>query len=198
MLQVQPYEPKRKKKWFLSEDAGPDTLVATVHTLVSDDGGKLHEIAGGSSEGDFDLESQKDRDTVISIILSEPDHNAIKVIVILFILFYFILFYFCFLGLHLQHMDILRPQPQQRQIHAASVNYTTAHGNTGSLAHWARPGIEPATSVVTSRILFHCATMGAPCYPHFRQGRGSEGSMCPSSHSCARNQSRIESGFCLV
>ena len=24
--------------------------------------------------------------------------------------------------------------------------YTTAHGNAGSLTHWARPGIEPATS----------------------------------------------------
>ena len=26
-----------------------------------------------------------------------------------------------------------------------STTYTTAHGNTGSLTHWARPGIEPAT-----------------------------------------------------
>jgi len=27
-----------------------------------------------------------------------------------------------------------------------SANYTTAYGNAGSLTHWARPGIEPATS----------------------------------------------------
>ena len=27
-----------------------------------------------------------------------------------------------------------------------SVTYTTAHGHTGSLIHWVRPGIEPATS----------------------------------------------------
>ena len=27
-----------------------------------------------------------------------------------------------------------------------SATYTTAHGNAGSLTHWARPGIEPATS----------------------------------------------------
>ena len=26
-----------------------------------------------------------------------------------------------------------------------SVTYTTAHSNTGSLTHWTRPGIEPAT-----------------------------------------------------
>ena len=38
------------------------------------------------------------------------------------------------------------PQPQQRQIRAASSTYTTTHGNTGSLTHWRRPGIEPATS----------------------------------------------------
>ena len=38
------------------------------------------------------------------------------------------------------------PQPQQCQIWAVSVTYPTAHGNTGSLTHWVRPGIEPATS----------------------------------------------------
>ena len=38
------------------------------------------------------------------------------------------------------------PQPQQRRIWAASATYTTALGNAGSLTHWARPGIEPATS----------------------------------------------------
>ena len=38
------------------------------------------------------------------------------------------------------------PQPQQHQIPAASVTYTTAHGNAGSLTHWARPGIKPASS----------------------------------------------------
>ena len=37
------------------------------------------------------------------------------------------------------------PQPRQRQIRAASVTYTIAPGNTGSLAHGARPGIEPVS-----------------------------------------------------
>ena len=38
------------------------------------------------------------------------------------------------------------PEPQQRQIQAMSVTYTTAHGNTRSLTQWARPGIKPVTS----------------------------------------------------
>ena len=38
------------------------------------------------------------------------------------------------------------PEPQQRQIRAVSVTYTTVHGNAGSLTHWARPGIKPATT----------------------------------------------------
>ena len=38
------------------------------------------------------------------------------------------------------------PQPQQHQIRAVSATYITAHSNTGSLTHWARPGIELATS----------------------------------------------------
>ena len=39
------------------------------------------------------------------------------------------------------------PQPQQCQIWAASATYTTVHGNARFLAHWARPGIKPATSL---------------------------------------------------
>ena len=38
------------------------------------------------------------------------------------------------------------PQPQQRRIWVTSATYTTAHGNTGSTTHWARPGIEPTSS----------------------------------------------------
>ena len=40
------------------------------------------------------------------------------------------------------------PQPQQQGIWAAFATYTTAQGNTGSLTHWARPGIEHASSWV--------------------------------------------------
>ena len=40
------------------------------------------------------------------------------------------------------------PQPQQHRIQAASASatYTTAHGDTGSLPHWAGLGIESASS----------------------------------------------------
>ena len=71
-------------------------------------------------------------------------------------LFCFNFLSFFFLGPHLWHIEVPRPgveselqptpQPQQRQTQAASATYTTAHGNTKSLTHWARPGIEPASS----------------------------------------------------
>ena len=35
-------------------------------------------------------------------------------------------------------------------IRAVPLAYTTAHGNTGSLTHWARPGMEPASSWIRS------------------------------------------------
>ena len=44
------------------------------------------------------------------------------------------------------------PQPQPHRIRAASAAYTTAHGNDGSLTHWARPGIESASSWMPVRL----------------------------------------------
>ena len=38
------------------------------------------------------------------------------------------------------------PQPQQCQIQAASVTYTTARGSARSITHWLRPGIKPPSS----------------------------------------------------
>ena len=38
------------------------------------------------------------------------------------------------------------PQPQQCRMRMTSVTYTTALSNVGSLTHWARPGMEPASS----------------------------------------------------
>ena len=48
------------------------------------------------------------------------------------------------------------PEPQQSGIQAESVTYTTAHGNDGSPTHWARLGIDPATSWFLVR--FVCTT----------------------------------------
>ena len=87
---------------------------------------------------------------------------------------FFVFFYF--LGLYLQHMEVrklgsnwsyssgLMPQPQQLRIQAEPVTYTTAHGNTRSLTHWARPGIEPATSWFLVRFVNHWTMMGTPYY----------------------------------
>ena len=67
-------------------------------------------------------------------------HLADSEIHLLLYLFIY-LFIYCFLGLHLRHLEVPRlrvesqPQPQQRRIGATSANYTTAHGNAGSLTH---------------------------------------------------------------
>ena len=47
-------------------------------------------------------------------------------------------------------------------IWAASVTYTIARGNTGSLTHWVRPGIEPETSWFLFGFVNHWATVGTP------------------------------------
>ena len=45
------------------------------------------------------------------------------------------------------------PQPQECGIWAESVTYTKVDGNTRSLTHWARPGIEPASSWMLVRFV---------------------------------------------
>ena len=50
------------------------------------------------------------------------------------------------LGLNRNYSGRPTLQPQPSQIWAASATYTTAHSNTGSLTHWVRPWIEPASS----------------------------------------------------
>ena len=67
-------------------------------------------------------------------------------------------FFLFFLGPHPQHREVPRQglnrsyisgptsQPQQCRIRAVSATCTAAHGNTGSLTHWVRPGIKPISS----------------------------------------------------
>ena len=45
------------------------------------------------------------------------------------------------------------PQPQQCRIQATASTYTTAQGNAGSLTHWARPRIEPASLRILVRFV---------------------------------------------
>ena len=54
------------------------------------------------------------------------------------------------------------PEPQQWRIWATSATYTTAHGNTGSLTHWARAGTKTATSWFLVGFVNHCTTTRTP------------------------------------
>ena len=79
-------------------------------------------------------------------------------------------FFFYYLGAHMevnqscscQPQPQPQPQPQQCRIRAVSVTYTTTLSNAGSLTHWARPGIEPATSWLLVRLFNPWATKGTP------------------------------------
>ena len=54
----------------------------------------------------------------------------------------FFLFHFCFSGPRLRHMEVPSLGVEwELQLLA----YTTAHSNAGSLTHWARSGIKPAS-----------------------------------------------------
>ena len=69
--------------------------------------------------------------------------------------------------LRLQPTPQLMSEPRQRGIRAASATYATAHSNAGSLTHWARAGIEPATSWFLVGFVNHCATTGTPTMFNF-------------------------------
>ena len=74
-------------------------------------------------------------------------------------------FSFFFSWLHLWHTEVPRlgvepelrlwstSQPWQHWIQATSATYAAACGITGSLTHWARPGIKPASSLTLCRVL---------------------------------------------
>lgn len=53
---------------FISEDAGPSTLVATVRAKDPDGDGVLYLIAGGNEEGNFELDSQKGKKGFTTVI----------------------------------------------------------------------------------------------------------------------------------
>ena len=71
---------------------------------------------------------------------------------------FFVVAVFVFLGPLSRHMKVSKlgsnwscncwpvPQPQQHQFRDASATYTIARGNTRSITHQARPGIEPSSS----------------------------------------------------
>ena len=61
------------------------------------------------------------------------------------------------------------PQTQQCQIQAESGIYTTAHGNSGSLTHWARSGIEPTTSWFLVGLVFIEPRWELPVFTFFKK-----------------------------
>ena len=78
------------------------------------------------------------------------------------------------------------PQLQQRQILAASANYTAAYSNIGSLTHLVRPGIELNLHPMdTNRVLF-LLFRAAPSGHVHSQARGQIGAIAAGlghSHS---------------
>ena len=119
----------------------------------------------------------------------------------------------CLSGPYVWHIEVSRlgieselyfrptPQPQQQGTWAKPSTYTTLHSNTRSLTHWARPGIEPASSWILVGFLTRWATMGTPgdlfcfCFDHTRGmwkflGQGYNPShSCSLSHSCGNTRS---------
>ena len=89
-------------------------------------------------------------------------------------------FFFVFLEPHAWHMEVPRlkgscshwpmPKPQQRQIWVSSATYTTAYSNAGSLTHWTRPGIEPASSWMLIRFVSAESQQELPAPPFDRKG----------------------------
>ena len=67
--------------------------------------------------------------------------------------------YFEFLGPYLQLMEVPRLRGQIGAV-ATSLRHSHSNSNTGSLTHWARPGIKPTSSWILVRFINHWATMG--------------------------------------
>ena len=57
------------------------------------------------------------------------------------------------------------PQAQQCTIRSASVTYTTAHGNAGSLTLWVKPGINSASSWILVRFVTAEPWKELQCFP---------------------------------
>ena len=90
------------------------------------------------------------------------------------------------------------PPPQQCQIPAASATYTAVCGNTGSLTHWVRPGIEPTSSWIPVRFLTCWATMRTHVFFFFFGHTGSiwkfPGQASSVSCSCYLHHSYSDTG----
>ena len=75
---------------------------------------------------------------------------------------YLFLFYFSLFAISWAASAAYGGSQARGPIRAASATYVIAHGNAGSLTHWARPGIEPAIPWFLVGFVNHWNTMGTP------------------------------------
>ena len=84
--------------------------------------------------------------SLLATNLTDKQYSFIFYFYFLFIYLFYLfiyLFIFAFLGLYLWHAEIPRLRVESE---LQLLAYTTAHSSPGSLIHWARPGIKPASS----------------------------------------------------
>ena len=80
--------------------------------------------------------------------------------------FFFFFFFFFFLGLHLWHMEGPGLGDEMPDLsHICELHHSC--GNPRSLTHWAKPGLEPASSWILVGFLTRWATMGTPSLSFF-------------------------------
>ena len=93
--------------------------------------------------------------SLLGLIISSPRRSSASIFLFIFIYFYF--YFLLFRATALAYGNSREGVKLELQLPAyttatamldlsLSVTYTTAHGNTGSLTHWTRPGIKPTTS----------------------------------------------------
>ena len=119
-----------------------------------------------------------------------------------------VLFFFVFLGLHPWHIEVPRlginqncshqptPQSQQHQIQAVSATYNTAPGNTGSLTHWARPGVESTSSWMLVEFVNHWTTPGT--YNLLKWRFQNHVFVCVWGGGCYKSEIRTDDGAPLI
>ena len=71
-----------------------------------------------------------------------------------------VFFFFFFLLFRAEPAAACRNSQARDGIRAAAAGLHHSHSNTGSLTHWTRPGVKPASSKILVGFLTHWATMG--------------------------------------